>query len=314
MIVKRLSMGTVFFAAALLAVSTHALAWNGAGHRLVAAIAWEKMTPEARETAAWLLHRHPDHARWLKRAGEQERERGAFIEAATWPDDIRKDKRFYSAGKEEPTPTLPGFPDMERRGNWHYVNIPLEAGALGRKPLSGLLDRQLDATAETLGRAANPEVERAYALPWLIHLVGDAHQPLHASARLDAEGRWDKLGNALEVSNPYNSRKPVSSLHAFWDDLPGPPWLRGERLDAAAKALMATYPADAGATSSWRWIEESWQIARDNGYPAGDGATPIPLSEAFYESSREIANRRVAQAGYRLADLLNRVLARRNQR
>lgn len=299
--------------AALLGAPVPVLAWNGAGHRLVAAIAWERMAPEAREAAGRLLRQHPDHPRWVRRAGEQEGERGAFIEASTWPDDIRKDTRFYSAGKEEPTPTLPGFPDMERRGSWHYVNIPLD-GPRGGKPLSGQLDRQLDATAATLGGATSPELERVYALPWLIHLVGDVHQPLHTSARLDSEGEWDRLGNVLKVSNPFNSRKPVSSLHAFWDDLPGPPWLRGERLDAAAGALMAAHRPGARATTSRRWIEESWQIARECGYPAATGDPPVVVSEAFYKTSREIADRRVALAGYRLADLLNRIFASGNQR
>lgn len=299
--------------AALLAIPTPVLAWNGAGHRLVAAIAWERMAPEAREAAGRLLRQHPDHARWLRRAGEQAGERGTFIEASTWPDDIRKDARFYSAEKEEPTPTLPGFPDMERRSSWHYVNIPLN-GPPGHKPLSGLLDRQLEATAETLGGKAIPELERVYALPWLIHLVGDAHQPLHTSARLDGGRHWDKLGHAREVSNPYNPRKPVSSLHAFWDDLPGPPWLRGERLDAAAKALMAAHPPEARAAPSRRWIEESWHLARESGYPTGDGDGPVAISEAFYTNSRTIADRRVAQAGYRLADLLNRLFALGYQR
>lgn len=314
----RVGRRLAFLTAVLLAVPLPVLAWNGAGHRLVAAIAWDRMTAETREEAGRLLRRHPDHDRWLKRAGEQEGERGAFIEASTWPDDIRKDARFYSAGKEEPTPTLPGFPDMERRSNWHYVNIPLN-GASERKPLSGQLDRQLEALAETLGDASGSAPDRAYALPWLIHLVGDVHQPLHTSARLDAEGKWDKLGNAQEIQNPFNRRKPKSTLHAFWDDLPGPPWLRGDRLEAAAAALTARHRHDTRPTSSKRWIEESWQIARDSGYPqeTQQSETVPVISETFFENSREITDRRVAQAGYRLADLLNRLLAprpRNNQR
>jgi len=287
-----------------------ALAWNAAGHRLVAAIAWEQLLPEARSEATLLLQRHPDHARWLKKAGEEHSGRRAFIEASTWPDDIRRDRRFYSAGSDEPTATLPGFPDMERRLRWHYVNIPLNATP-DAPPLSGQIDRQLVALAKTL---ATPVVdqERAYALPWLIHLVGDAHQPLHTSVRLDAEGKWDKLGNRLEVRNPFNPRKPVSTLHAFWDDLPGPPWLRGDRLDEASRALMEVHPRPARSTASQRWIEESWQIARDNAYPREGEKTPT-ITEAFFENSRLIADRRIAQAGYRLADLLNQCFKPKRQ-
>lgn len=293
--------------AALTALApSSAQAWNAAGHRLVAAIAWEHLRPEVRDEVTSLLRQHPDHGRWLKRAGVEDSERRAFIEASTWPDDIRKDQRFYSAGSDDPTPALPGFPDMERRRSWHYVNIPLNATP-DATPLSGQIDKQLVTLAKTLG-APDTNAERAYALPWLIHLVGDAHQTLHTSVRLDTEGKWDKLGNGMEVRNPFNSRKPVSTLHAFWDDLPGPPWLRGDRLDQASRTLMADHPRPARSTPSQRWIEESWQIARDSAYPPGNDRTPdaVPtITETFFEKSREIADRRVAQAGYRLADLLN---------
>ena len=290
---------------ALLSATFPAAAWNGAGHRLVAAIAWEYLHPEVRDEVDVLLRRHPDHARWLRRAKGDDSARMAFIESSTWPDEIRQDTRFYSAGSDEPTPTLPGYPDMERRRNWHYVNIPLDATA-EHAPLSGLLDRQLAELTQTL-ESSTDEQERRYALPWVIHLVGDAHQPLHTSVRLDKAGRWDKLGNGLEVHNPFNTRKPVSTLHAYWDDLPGPPWLRGNPLDAAARALIATYPRPAPSVSSKPWIRESWEIAREHGYPPQSEATPT-ITSAFFENSREIASRRVTQAGYRLADLLNQAM------
>ncbi len=293
---------TSLFTAIVLLSPLPALAWNAAGHRLVAAIAWEQLLPEARSEVTLSLRRHPDHARWQRRAGGEDSDRRVFIEASTWPDNIRRDKRFYSAGSDDPTPTLPGFPDMERRRSWHYVNIPLNATP-DATPLSGQIDRQLVALAKTLA-TPDADQERTYALPWLIHLVGDAHQPLHTSVRLDAEGKWDKLGNRLEVRNPFNSRKPISTLHAFWDDLPGPPWLRGARLDQASRALMEAHPRPARSTSSQRWIEESWQIARDNAYPQEGEKIPT-ITEAFFENSRLIADRRIVQAGHRLADLLN---------
>lgn len=304
--------------AALAALApSSAQAWNAAGHRLVAAIAWEHLRPDVRDEVTLLLRQHPDHDRWIRRAGEEDSDRRIFIEASTWPDEIRDDKRFYSAGNGDATPTLPGFPDMERRRSWHYVNIPLNATA-DATPLSGQIDKQLVALAKTLG-TPDADAERTYALPWVIHLVGDAHQPLHTSVRLDASGKWDKLGNGLEVHNPFNSRKPVSTLHAFWDDLPGPPWLRGDKLDQASRVLISAHPRPAHSsesTSSHRWIEESWLIARDSAYPPRNDITPdtIPtITEAFFEKSREIADRRVAQAGYRLADLLNQSIKAKRQ-
>ena len=292
-------------------ISPAAWAWNAAGHRLVAAIAWNEMQPKAREEAARLLRRHPDYPRWLKRAGAEDADRRVFIEASTWPDEIRKDERFYSAGKDEAKPALPVFPDMERRSDWHYVSIPLDAG-FESKPLSGQLDRRLPELIETLC-SPDSDPERIYALPWMIHLAGDSHQPLHASAYPGAAGRWDKLGNGLQVRNPFNPRKPVSTLHAFWDDLPGPPWLRGDRLDAAALALAAAHARVNRSTDGQRWIKESWQLARKNAYPSAPSESEAPpeITEAFYEASREIADRRVAQAGFRLAEVLNAAFAAR---
>lgn len=284
----------------------HALAWNSAGHRLIASIAWEKLSSEARAESSRLLREHPNYERWRRKAGVDAPERIVFIEASTWPDEIRKDRRFYSAGKEEPTPTLPGFPDMERRGDWHYVNRPLDDSP-SIYPLTGQIDKQLVAQAKILGSREASGVDRHYALPWLIHLVGDAHQPLHASVRLNAAGRWDKLGDGETIINPFNPRKKSSTLHAFWDDLPGPSGLRGERLDTATHALLALYPRPPRSRSSDKWLEESWQIARQSAYPESEEATPT-ISEAFFETSREIANRRVTEAGYRLAELLNRLL------
>ena len=284
-----------------------ALAWNSAGHRLIACIAWDNLDQHTRTEVSQLLREHPDYGRWAKRAGDDVPERVAFIEASTWPDDIRKDSRFYNAGVDDPTSTLPGFPDMERRRNWHYVNLPLDESQ-GKEPISGLLDKQLEALAKTLGSPGTPKSERAYALPWIIHLIGDAHQPLHTSTRLDADGKWDKLGNGLTVVNPFNSRKGSSTLHAYWDDLPGPPWLRGERLDSACRALIASHPHPAHSTSA-QWIKESWLIARQSAYPPGNDNVAT-ISAEFDETAREIANRRVAEAGYRLADLLRETLGR----
>ncbi len=290
----------------MLLLPLHALAWNSTGHRLVASIAWEHLDSAARAESSRLLREHPDYERWRRKAGVDDPERIVFIEASTWPDEIRKDKRFYSAGKEDPTPTLPGFPDMERRGNWHYVNRPLD-DSQSNHPVTGQIDTQLVAQAKILGTRGASGVERHYALPWLIHLVGDAHQPLHASIRLNAAGLWDKLGNGQTIINPFNRRKTSSTLHAFWDDLPGPPGLRGERLDTATRALLAIYPRPPRSGSSDTWINESWRIARESAYPENKDATPT-ISEAFFEKSREIANRRVTEAGYRLAELLNRLL------
>lgn len=293
----------ILLAGALCLLPAPALAWNAAGHRLSASIAWEKLEDSTRRQLAELLQRHPDYARWLDHAPEGDATRTAFIEAATWPDDIRKDPRFYDAGRDEPRITLPGFPDMERRRNWHYVETP----PAGQRPVRGELDIRLETLARTLGDASATPQARAYALPWLIHLVGDAHQPLHTASRYDSEMHSDEGGNKLTVLTPFHPRLASMNLHAYWDDLPGPPWLRGSRLAAATQALSAMHAGLAHTGTPGQWIAESRKIARDNAYPPDGEATPT-LSPSFHDKAQEIARQRVAQAGFRLAELLNRLL------
>lgn len=290
----------------LLLLASPALGWNAAGHRISAMIAWEQLDTDTRTAVTALLRQHPDFERWQARGKGADRDLTAFLEASTWPDDIRKDQRFYTAGNEEPTPTLPGFPDMERRLDWHYVDRPLEpAGNLQSSP--GKLDRQLEVLAQRLANRKAKLSERAYALPWIIHLVADAHQPLHAASRYGRDGRSDNGGNALPIINPYNSRHPSMNLHRYWDDLPGPPWLRNSRLESAVRSLTERHPPPASPGTPTQWIDESWRIAREYAYPPGDESVPT-ISAAFHESALEIANRRLMAAGYRLAGLLQRLL------
>ena len=148
-------------AGASLTSSQPALAWGAAGHRIIAAIAWENLQPGPRDEVTSLLRKHPEHERWMRRPGHSDNARKVFVEASTWADEIRQDTRFYSAGKNDPTPTLPGFPDMERRDDWHYVNIPLNGRPDGRR-LSGQIERSLPELARTLA-ASSDDHERAYA-------------------------------------------------------------------------------------------------------------------------------------------------------
>lgn len=296
----------------LLLLPLPAIAWNAGGHRLIAAIAWDQLDDASRSDISRLLHAHPDYSRWLRRAvataSEQtEIDRTAFIESSTWPDDIRQDRRFYDADRNPATPPVAGFPDMERHRDWHFINRPLETttstATLGENT-SGQLDRQLEVLAALLGRRGTASSERAYALPWLIHLVGDAHQPLHACSLPETDNFQQER---ISVTHFYRSRPQSSTLHAFWDDLPGPPWLRGERLNDAYRALLARYPRPRPSRPA-EWIEESWQIAKHKAFPA-QTASESEINGEFLEQARDIADRRVTEAGYRLAELLRQSLS-----
>lgn len=280
--------------ALLLLLPAPVWAWNGAGHRLVAALAWGEMNEAAKSRAEALLQQHPDYPRWLKR--QQERDDpayGVFQEAATWPDDIRRDPRFHDAD-EPPTAQLPGYPDMSRQGHWHFRN-ELE----NRRSQPGEIDTRLELLAREL-RQGSP-VAQAYALPWLLHLVADLHQPLHAG------GRGDRGGNGFEVENPFNSRKPFMSLHIYWDDLPGPPWLRGKRLEQQRLRLAALPPVAQGQVAGWR--EESLALVATRVYPEAKGSLLPLITPEFHRQAQATSDARLAAAGQRLGRWLNQLLA-----
>ncbi len=288
------------------ALSTPALAWNAAGHRQAAIIAWQQLSPPARAAVERILASHPDYERWQEKAGTRDG-MAVFAEASTWPDDIRKDPRFYDEARETATPPLPGLPDTARHKRWHYVDMDPE----GRVE-TGELDRQIERLSRLLrprkGETASParQAEISYALPWLAHLVADIHQPLHVG-RHDDEG-----GNRVAIENPFNRRRPFGNLHAYWDDLPGPPWLRGKRLEKIAAYLIDNYPPpEQGNVALWR--DESHRLLA-RVYP-DTGDTPRPrIDERFQRQARDLANRRVVDAGYRLGRLLDSLFGQPNTR
>lgn len=290
------AMRTALITLTLLLLTQPVLAWNSAGHRLVAAMAWEQLAAGTRVQVTALLSQHPDHGRWLVR-GRSASPLATFVEAATWPDDIRQDKRFTDgAGDAQPQPA-DGFVDVARHGDWHYVD--LEADGIRRRG-PGQLDRQLERLIDLLGRAETPTVEKAYALPWLIHLVGDIHQPLHVGCR-DDEG-----GNRFAIEDPFNRRLPISNLHTWWDDLPGTPWLRGARLSQVGAALLATIPPPPqGDVALWRG--ESWDLACSVAYPTATGSLLPLITAEFRATARETANRRLVAAAHRLSQVIEAI-------
>lgn len=282
-----------------------ALAWNAAGHRLSALIAWQQLDNTTQSKITRLLIAHPDREKWAARGKSNDAALDAFLGASTWPDEIRSDYRFYDQD-DTPTPALPGFPDTERHRDWHYINRSLSS--MQRTTGSqGQLDKRLLTLSAIVGDPNASIPERAYALPWLIHLVADAHQPLHVVSRYDRHGASDEGGNRLRVETPLHPRLSSMNLHAYWDDLPGPPWLHGDRLKHLAAMIVANHPPTNIATSPQRWLDESFAFAKENAYPVDDNPTPT-ISEEFHRRALSIAQKRIAEAGYRLADQLRRLL------
>lgn len=293
------TLGAFFLGATLMLTTPVAQAWNAAGHRLVAAIAWQEMSPAARRQAFLLLQQHPDYRKWTPRSQQDwaNADYHAFIECSTWADEIRHDRRFHD-DDERPTPALPGFPDMGQHGNWHFLN--LDVSASGRDDGKGALERQLELLQRQVGDRRYPF--RPYALPWLIHLLADLHQPLHVGSRNDAGG------NAVTVFDPRR-RPPETSLHSWWDQLGGPSSLRGTALEKEATRLRRAWSAASPTGSIRSWRDESFRLARDLAYPPGRNE-PLPIDEHWRQQAEAASDRRLTEAGVRLGDVLNRLLSR----
>ena len=167
--------------------------------------------------------------------------------------------------------------------------------------------RRRRAAQNRLLRSTAKKDQISYLLPWLLHLVADIHQPLHVG-RAGDEG-----GNAVEIENPFNKRLPFSSLHLYWDDLPGSPWLRGKALEKRTRRLIDDYPPPLPGNDVALWRDESHALL-NQAYPKTDGSLLPTITDEFNRQAHDIANRRIVAAGYRLGWLLEAAVAARVSR
>jgi hypothetical protein len=312
------SLGLAAAWTAVLYLAVPAAAWNATGHRVIAAIAYERLTPSARARVDELLKSHPDYGAILTAGApsdSQARARAVFLAAAVWPDTIKGDPRFYDDLQKDaqPTPLIPGFPDMARHTNWHYYDVPYAADGTPTKE-AGVPNAltEIRRQIKELGDPAESTGQRSYDLPWIEHLVGDLHQPLHCVSRfLKSQPDGDAGGNLVFVS-------PGGNLHVFWDDLAG-----RDTSDAAvtqyAREVVAEHPVPEDLEKNPEfailpqvWIGEGFLAAKADVYAFGLGAGssdhPIQLSQRYQDDAKKIARVRIALAGYRLAAVLNTAL------
>jgi hypothetical protein len=282
-----------------------AAAWDGTGHRAIAAIAYERLTPKARARVDDLIRRHPDYELIFTRGAptdEAGRARAAFITAAVWPDTIKGDRRFFDDTRKDAQPTtlLPGFPDMKRHTNWHYYDVPYApdgAHVEKQRPPSALSE------LPRLIRGIGQDQTAVYDLPWLEHVEGDVHQPLHCIGRtLKSTGKSDAGGNLVFV-------EPGRNLHSLWDSACGTDQSDTYVTQYATEAVAA-HPADQHLERNpKKWIQEGAKLAVAEVYTFGleNGSRehPIELTKTYVENARRVAQAQIALAGYRLAAVLN---------
>lgn len=256
--------------ASLTALPAPALAWGAMGHRLVAALAADELSPAARTEVTRLLEGEADPT---------------LPGISTWADDLREHD-----------------PDLGRRSStWHYVNLGEEQCTydVARDCKGGnCVVEAIAAQVSALGDRTRSRAERAQALKFVVHFVGDIHQPLHAGYA------HDKGGNTVQVSIDGRG----TNLHSLWDSK----LLASAGLEEAAYLqhlralpLAVPMPVNVLPPDSAGWARQSCAIATQPGvYPA---STKLP--EGYAATWRPVAEEQLRRAGTQLALLLNATLA-----
>lgn len=275
-----------------------AFAWGDEGHEIVATIAEHFLDPVARHKAFAILAADPS----TLTAHD-------FVAEATWADRYR---------------------DSDRNGTkvhylqtrqWHFVDIEITLAdldaacfqhpamptgtAASAGPAADCVVDKIDQFTAELTAPGTSAAERVLALKFILHFVGDIHQPLHASDDHDAGG------NAKQVSA---AGLGSGSLHAFWDTQ----FVKSLGTDPATVATMLIAKMTPAQIAQWSggkttdWATESFGVSKAQIYaklpkPQSNGSYLLPPT--LVASSEQIVAQQLSKAGVRLATILNRALA-----
>jgi S1/P1 Nuclease len=273
----------------------YAFAWGDEGHKAVALIAEHYLTPDVRNTVAAMLAQDTDPLTQHDIASE-----------STWADKYRNHHR--------------------ETAQWHFVNIELDnpdikAACFGRPPLptgtlasngppqACVLDKINQFLAELSAPNIDPE-EQLVALKFVLHFVGDMHQPLHCS------DNHDRGGNSVKVIVDGFPHKSRDELHAFWDTqfvnalARSPVVLANQLLEQITPALKTSW--EQGSVDDWAM--EAFELSKLDAY------TDSPLSKdavqhldsSYAAQAEEDAGLQLSRAGVRLAAVLNKALGPKN--
>lgn len=255
----RIVLPYTFFILSLLLIS-----WGYTGHRVIGQIAENHLNPEARSAVKNLL-------------GDT-----SMADACTWADDARKDSRFRETA------------------NWHFLNLPM---GLHFKEFKKFIDTTAKANIysaynqakTTLTNPRSNRDDKIYALKFLMHFVGDMHQPMHISR---AE---DKGGNTIQLN--YDGKG--TNLHSLWDtkmlEKKGMPFTElAAKYSDIPPALVKQWQKD----EVLQWIWESYQISGQL-YLEVDTMKKRTIGTTYDQKHLPVLEKRIQQAGIRLAGVLN---------
>jgi len=296
--------------------SVQAFGWNDRGHMTVAYIAYKQLTPAARDRVNALLKLNPKYSDWAATVDQQAPAASAddknlmiFMIAATWADQIKRDATYIKDGSQggnrpdgSPDPGKnTGYDDLLMHKYWHFIDTPFTQDGTTLPAIPTPNAQERIALFRTVLASTSPDGLKSYDMTWLLHLVGDVHQPLHASTRVSSTNpEGDAGGNLVKLDCSK------CELHFFWDDLLGTQ-NNLKTVMKAARKLPKAQAALAAKSDEKDWIAESFIEAQQTVYAppiaAGDG--PFTLTTQYKKNAGKLAQQRVALAGARLANLLN---------
>jgi hypothetical protein len=321
--------------------SLPAQAWNDAGHMLAAMIAWDELSEPARAELARTLRAHPrfdaDFAarmpRAIRAAERAEQDRWVFAHASTWPDAVRRFEHVRPAAARD------ALIAEYHRPRWHYINLfqflsDEDGRALGPVEVNQSFDwteadreealnivQALAMLTSEYGAPGTSDARRAIMLCWLLHLVGDIHQPLHTTAlyasRAFPDG--DRGGNNLVIDARDN-------LHSLWDRAAAQDRRWASLLNRLADFSAVSQPAwpereltGYPARHFGEWAHEGNRLAAQYVYPqeilaqveanndAPRRALQIELPSGYRANMRTVAEVQILLAGWRTAWLLEQL-------
>lgn len=300
----------LIFASIVLVAPKPAGAWNKAGHMVSGAIAFSELKasdPEAAKQVVELLKNLPEYrSKWLPAirkspVGMRNHDLYVFMFAARWPDDMRDNPEIHC-------------------GSCHFINYAFKPdgqpdSVITKDPLDVNIETTFEAKLKIVQDANSSPLEKAMALAWIFHVVGDVHQPLHTAAFFSTQfPHGDQGGNLMFIRS--KASEPPTRLHSFWDGLiiksEGFVLVRNKAEELRARvshrraALRELSERD---FHDWS-IQESFPAAKIHAYRLGalvvgsdeEHAELLPANYTFIV--KPLAERRMVLAGYRLADIL----------
>jgi hypothetical protein len=310
----RFRNGLVFlFCVAWLFTPAKAAAWGCKGHQTVALIAEKYLAPEAKQWVLKLLSDNPIDPRLNRYCGGATRD--AMADSSTWADDVRPERK---------------------NGPWHYIDIPRGSRHGSLEPFcgkEGCVTRAIVQQLAILKDKNTDATKRAEALRYVIHFVGDLHQPLHTITNADEGGNCVPL-KYLHRSPREHNHSFSPNLHAIWDTAILERDTEGADPSEYAETLERIFAADGEGwqksgihLEEWAW--ESFDLAESAAY---GNLTPqiaiepnvevhsctddndiggcllrenIVADEAYQEKAVPVVEKSLAEAGIRLAMILN---------